>query len=208
MGDVDERRPEKSFHEAGHCVSAVVLSIPIKSIRMVPDESGKTVWWSLRSSPMGVTTQQWPLLGSMSMPELPCAKGSVAQNRSLPVRAMGRVEHTPSTNAPIPKSVARSADRVNRVRAFSGAGEKSAGKGRKRARGGDRAGSPRPGAENRIVWKCLALLGILRGAGTGAPREGQSVGQASVHSNVPARVMWPPGEFLSYLAATRSPAGT
>ena len=97
MGDVDERRPEKSFHEAGHCVAAVVLSIPIKSIRMVPDESGKTVWWSLRSSPMGVTTQQWPLLGSMSMPELPCAKGSVAQNRSLPVRAMGRVEHTPLT---------------------------------------------------------------------------------------------------------------
>jgi hypothetical protein len=61
--DVDERRPEKSFHEAGHCVAAVVLGIPIKSIRMVPDESGKAAWWSPRTSMMGVTPQAGPWLG-------------------------------------------------------------------------------------------------------------------------------------------------
>src|ERR1019366_3271055 len=123
----------------------------------------------------------------------------------LPTCARDGPSRTHAANAPIPKSVARSADRVNRVRAFSGAGEKSAGKGRKRARGGDRAGSPRPGAENRIVWKCLALLGILRGAGTGAPREGQSVGQHS-HTRtfaVPSVLPWMhPGIYKSPITTT------
>lgn len=41
MADANERRPEKSFHEAGHCVAAAVLGIPLRSIRMVPDESGR-----------------------------------------------------------------------------------------------------------------------------------------------------------------------
>jgi hypothetical protein len=33
---------------------------------------------------------------------------------------------------------------------------------------GDRSGSPNYGGENRIVWKCLALLGIVREEGTDA----------------------------------------
>jgi hypothetical protein len=76
-----------------------------------------------------------------------------------------RAKHT---SAQIPKPAARNDDRVNRIPAFSGAGEKSAGKGRKRAHGGNRTGSPTPGAENRIVWKWLALLGIPRETGEGA----------------------------------------
>jgi ATP-dependent Zn protease len=63
MVDVDENRADKSFHEAGHCVAAAVLGIPIKSIRMVPEEPGRTGrWWSLRRSMMGVTTP-WAWLG-------------------------------------------------------------------------------------------------------------------------------------------------
>jgi hypothetical protein len=59
----------------------------------------------------------------------------------------------PSTNAQIPKSAVRDADRVNRVRAFSGAVEKSRGEGRKRARRGGRTVSPDCGAEKKIVRK-------------------------------------------------------
>jgi len=40
--------------------------------------------------------------------------------------------------------------------------------GEKRAHLGDPGRSPRLGAENGTVRKCLALLGILREAGTGA----------------------------------------
>ncbi len=43
-------------------------------------------------------------------------------------------------------------------RAFSGAGEKSGGKGRKRTHRGDPGRSPQLDAENRLVRKCLALL--------------------------------------------------
>jgi hypothetical protein len=74
----------------------------------------------------------------------------------------------PSTNAQIPKSAGRDADRVNRLRTFSGAVEKSGGKGRIRARRGDRTVSPNCGAEKRIVRKWLALLGILREEGADA----------------------------------------
>ena len=43
-------------------MAAVVLGIPITSIRMVPDESGSTVWWSRRRSIIGITTP-WPWCG-------------------------------------------------------------------------------------------------------------------------------------------------
>ena len=69
---------------------------------------------------------------------------------------------------PATRVVNRDCERVNRVQAFSGAVEKSGGKERKRVSRGDRTVSPNCGAENGIVRNCLALLGILREAGTGA----------------------------------------
>src|SRR5262245_10194699 len=48
---------------------------------------------------------------------------------------------------------------------FSGVGERSGGKGRKRTHREDPGRSRRLGAENETVRKCLALLGILRDRG-------------------------------------------
>jgi hypothetical protein len=73
-----------------------------------------------------------------------------------------------STNIRVPKSAHRDDDCVNQPRAFSGTGERSGGRGRKRTHRGDPGRSPRLGAENETVRKYLALLGILREAGTGA----------------------------------------
>ncbi len=75
---------------------------------------------------------------------------------------------------PIPKTADRDDDRVNRVRAFSAAGEKSGGRGRKRVRRADRTVSPTCGEEKRIVRNWLALLGIVREAGKDARRASAS----------------------------------
>ena len=73
-----------------------------------------------------------------------------------------------STNPRVSKSGQRDDDCVNQPRAFSCVGERSGGKGRKRTHRVDADPSPRHGAENGTVRKCLALLGMLREAGTDA----------------------------------------